>query len=66
MKKYFVWTRDIEHVIYETLSDKTKRLASNSDVIVKLFNTAADDLPRLFQPIITEDFRIAANSFGVR
>jgi hypothetical protein len=24
------------------------------------------DLPRLFQPIITEDFRIAANSFGVR
>ena len=24
------------------------------------------DLPRLFQPVITEDFRIAANSFGVR
>jgi len=24
------------------------------------------DLPRLFHPVITEDFRIAANSFGVR
>ena len=24
------------------------------------------DLPRLFQPVITEDFRTAANSFGVR
>lgn len=24
------------------------------------------DLPRLFQPVITEDFKIAANSFGVR
>ena len=24
------------------------------------------DLPRFFQPVITEDFRIAANSFGVR
>jgi hypothetical protein len=24
------------------------------------------DLPRLFQPVITEDFSIAANSFGVR
>ena len=24
------------------------------------------DLPRLFQPVITEDFRISANSFGVR
>ena len=24
------------------------------------------DLPRLFQPVVTEDFKIAANSFGVR
>jgi hypothetical protein len=24
------------------------------------------DLPRLFQPVITEDFKISANSFGVR
>ena len=24
------------------------------------------DLPRFFQPVITEDFKIAANSFGVR
>ncbi|MDP9115179.1 MAG: DUF892 family protein [Acidobacteriota bacterium] len=24
------------------------------------------DLPRFFQPVITEDFRIAANSLGVR
>ena len=28
MKKYFVWTRDIERMIYETLSDKSKRLAA--------------------------------------
>lgn len=27
---------------------------------------AATDLPRFFQPVITEDFKIAANSFGVR
>jgi hypothetical protein len=40
MKKYFVWTRDIEHVIDETLSDKSKSLASNSDATVKLFDTA--------------------------
>ena len=26
----------------------------------------AADLPRLFQPVITEDFRTAANSLGVR
>jgi hypothetical protein len=25
-----------------------------------------DDLPRLFQPVITEDFKVSANSFGVR
>jgi hypothetical protein len=42
MKKYFVWTGDIERVINETLSDKRKRLASNSDVIVKLFDSAAE------------------------
>jgi hypothetical protein len=42
MKKYFVWTRDIERVIYETLSDKSKRIASNSDAIVKLFGRAAE------------------------
>ena len=39
-----------------------------NDVII---NADADyfiggDLPRLFQPVITEDFKIAANSFGVR
>jgi hypothetical protein len=28
--------------------------------------SCGSDLPRLFQPVITEDFRIAANSFGVR
>ena len=27
---------------------------------------ATPDLPRLFQPVITEDFRVSANSFGVR
>jgi hypothetical protein len=27
---------------------------------------SAGNLPRLFQPVITEDFRIAANSLGVR
>jgi hypothetical protein len=42
MKKYFVWTRDIERVIYEALSDKSKRPALNSDAIVKLFNRAAE------------------------
>ena len=42
MKKYFVWTRDIERVIYETLSHKSKRLTSNSDAIVKLFSGAAE------------------------
>jgi uncharacterized protein (TIGR03437 family) len=29
-------------------------------------NPDALDLPRLFQPVLTEDFSIAANSFGVR
>src|SRR5262249_40312758 len=42
MKKYFVWPRDIERVIYETLSDKSKRQASNTDTIVKLFVKAAE------------------------
>jgi hypothetical protein len=35
MTKYFVWTRDIERAIYETLSDKSRRLASNSDAVVR-------------------------------
>jgi hypothetical protein len=42
MNKHFVWTRDIERKIYETVSDKSKRLASNSDVIVKMFSRAAE------------------------
>jgi hypothetical protein len=29
-------------------------------------SVAPVDLPRFFQPVITEDFKIAANSFGVR
>lgn len=42
MKKHFVWTRGIEQKFYETLSDKSKRLASNSDVIVKQFSRALE------------------------
>lgn len=42
MKKYFVWGRDIERVIYEALFDKSKRLVSNSDAIVNLFGRAAE------------------------
>ena len=30
------------------------------------FWLVASDLPRLFQPVIIEDFKIAANSLGVR
>src|SRR6266567_1164684 len=37
MKKHFVWTREIEQKIIETLSDKSKRPAANSDEIVKAF-----------------------------
>ena len=33
---------------------------------IRQANTRHGDLPRLFQPVITEDFRTAANSFGVR
>ncbi len=36
MRKYFVWTRDIERVIYETLSGKRKRLTLDSDATIKL------------------------------
>jgi hypothetical protein len=42
MRKYFVWTHDLERVIYETLSGKRKRLALNSDSTVKLFSRAAE------------------------
>ena len=42
MKKYFVWTRDIEQVINQTLSDKRKRLASNSDATIKRLSKAAE------------------------
>jgi hypothetical protein len=42
MKRYFVWISDIERAIYEALSDKSKRVASNSDAIVKLFNRTAE------------------------
>jgi hypothetical protein len=41
MKK-FVWTRDIERMICETLSDKSKRLTANSDAIITLFGRVAE------------------------
>ena len=42
MKKCFVWTRNIEQAVYNTLSDKSKHIASNGDVIAKLFGRAAE------------------------
>jgi len=42
MKRHFVWTREIEQKINETLSDKSKRPAANSDEIVKAFGKLAD------------------------
>jgi hypothetical protein len=41
---------------------EVERILENPDQLWRI----AFDLPRLFQPVITEDFRIAANSFGVR
>ena len=41
MKKYFVWTRDIERMINDIVSDKSKHPASNSDAMVKLLGRAA-------------------------
>jgi len=42
MKKHFVWSRDIERVIQKELSDKRKRLASNTDGVTELFGKAAE------------------------
>ena len=53
MKRYFVWTRDIERVIYETLSDQRKRLASNSDAIVRLFRMGAEGSEHYYSSMAT-------------
>jgi hypothetical protein len=42
MKKHFVWTREIEQKINETLSDKSKRPAAHSDDIIKAFSKLAE------------------------
>ena len=52
---------------HSKLLDRTI-FANEKDWKVQLVSYCFDatDLPRFFQPVITEDFKIAANSFGVR
>jgi hypothetical protein len=45
----------------ETLLMRDGRTSLDAETLASLV-----DLPRLCQPVITEDFKIAANSFGVR
>jgi two-component system, LytTR family, response regulator len=53
-----LYAREASFLIRTALSQLEERLDPNQFVRI--------DLPRLFQPVITEDFKIAANSFGVR
>lgn len=42
MRKHFIWTRDFERAILQTLSNKSNGLASNSGTVVKLFGHVAE------------------------
>jgi putative transposase len=48
------------------LKDLQKENAQLRRAVADLTVEKQIDLPRLFQPVITEDFRTAANSLGVR
>jgi ribosomal protein L1 len=47
-----------------TLTDDIRAMVDATDT--GIIGVRDRDLPRFFQPVITEDFKIAANSFGVR
>ena len=42
MKKHFIWTRDFERAILQTLSNKSNGLASKSGAVVTLFGHVAE------------------------
>ena len=55
------------HRIITTTNERAERRLALEIRSWKLgFAVFDDDLPRLFHPVITEDFKTAANSFGVR
>jgi DNA invertase Pin-like site-specific DNA recombinase len=74
MKTFFGYirvstARQGEHgVSLEHQREAIERYANKNNLqIAKWFEEQETaDLPRLFQPVITEDFSTSANSFGVR
>ena len=48
------------------LGDVFAGLDLADDLDMRALGERGSDLPRFSQPVITEDFRISANSFGVR